>query len=124
MWLNRLGNFFTDSDHKFSRDYLLRSLAVVFLATIGANFLARSVGSDPSDDITTQKIAVVASGQKVSRTYTEVKSVLDGNIGNSSLTTIDQQANNRSVLDDEIVTGSTVSKSNSIRLDPCKIQAR
>jgi hypothetical protein len=96
MWLFRIGLFFTDRDHKFARDYLTIAGTIVFFAAIAANLLALRYSPAPAERPTLR----IATVQPVDlpRNYTHV----------------------RSVLDDEIVTGSAQGGAGQIRLDPCK----
>jgi len=96
MWLFRIGLFFTDRDHKFARDYLTVAGVIVFIAAIAANLLALRYPAMPSEP-QTLKIATVQPVE-LPHNYTQV----------------------RSVLDEEIVTGSARSRNGQIRLDPCK----
>jgi hypothetical protein len=96
MWLNRFIAVFFDRDNKLVRDYLMAAAAVVALTTIGANILSNQLGASEQEKL---KISTVAANSTGSRTYSEV----------------------RSVLDDTISTGSILSQSNRVRLDPCSL---
>ncbi len=123
MLLGRLMSLFLDRDNKIIRDYLGASAAIIILATIGTSFVANYVGLSSSDSEKI-KISTISPNQTGTRTYSEVRSVLDGEIGASSLTTIEARSGGKSVLDDEIITGSVISQANRTRLDPCKLPDR
>ncbi len=120
MLFGRLISLFLDRDNKIIRDYLSVSLAVIILATVGTSIVANYVDlSFPDSD--KLRISTVSPSQSRPRTYSEIRSVLDGEIGASSLTTIEAGNSGKSVLDDEIITGSTFSQASRVRLDPCKL---
>ncbi len=123
MLFDKLLSIFFDRDNKIIRDYLGASAAVIALATMGTTLIANYVGLSSSDNDKI-KISTVPSGQIGTRTYSEVRSVLDGEIGASSLTTIEASNGTKSVLDDEILTGSTFSQANRMRLDPCTLSSK
>jgi hypothetical protein len=100
MWLSRFTAIFFDRDNKIVRDYLMASVAVVALATIGTNILSNHLGASSEQE--RLKISTVAANSTGSRTYSEV----------------------RSVLDDNISTGSILSQSSRTRLDPCAIPSK
>ena len=123
MLLGRLASVFLDRDNKIVRDYLGASAAVIVFATIGTNLIANYVGlsSSDSDKI---RISTASPNQAGVRTYSEVRSVLDGEIGAANLTTTEARSSSKSVLDDEIITGSVISQAARTRLDPCKLPAK
>ena len=123
MLFGKFSSLFLDRDNKIIRDYLGASAAVIILATVGTSFIANYVGLS-SSEAENLRISTVSPNQTGTRTYSEVRSVLDGEIGANSLTTIEARNGGKSVLDDEIVTGSVISQANRTRLDPCKLPAR
>ncbi len=94
MWFSRFTSVFFDRNNKLVRDYLMASIAIITLATIGTNIISNYLGTFEQEKL---KISTVAANSTGSRTYSEV----------------------RSVLDNEIITGSTISQANRVRLDPC-----
>jgi hypothetical protein len=99
MWLSRFIAVLFDRDNKLVRDYLMASAAVVALATIGVNLVSNYLGAAEQEKL---KISTVAANSTGSRTYSEV----------------------RSVLDDNIATGSILSQSSRVRLDPCSLPTK
>ena len=92
----------------FGRDFARTGFLIVFAATVAANIMAFVFNTEERHIET-----VAATPPKVDgiRTYTEVRSVLDGPAG-PRVSDV-----NRSVLDDDIITGTSRSKLGKI--DPC-----
>lgn len=88
------------SERSFARDFVKASFAIIFFATLGANLIAFNIGDDGPK---IQTVAATDTSDHGVRTYSEV----------------------RSVLDDDVVTGTArsqlgQSQLNRISLDPCK----
>jgi len=82
-------------ERSFTRDFVKMSFAIIFFSTIAANLIAFNLSEDRQ---TIATVAATDTTERGPRTYTEV----------------------RSVLDDDIVTGTAKSQLNRISLDPCK----
>lgn len=106
---------FAGRERNFARDFLKAGFAIIFLATVGTNLIAYHFSSGESE-IQTIRVTDAKTRETGVRNYTEVRSVLDGEGGASQAPRISQ----RSVLDDDIVTGTAKSKLNRIQLDPCQ----
>ena len=89
-------NIFAEGERSFARDFIKAGFAIVFLATVGANALAFALGAVEAPAGTISVVA--ATTNNTSRSYTEV----------------------RSVLDDDIVTGSSKSQFDRMKIDPCR----
>ena len=83
-------------ERSFARDFIKASFVIVFLATVATNFIAYQLKDDQPLIQTVE--APDSRASEGIRTYSEV----------------------RSVLDDEIVTGTSKSQLNRVRIDPCK----
>ena len=93
MFLVRL---FGGNERNFARDFAKFGFLVIFVATLATNLIAYALKIDTLN-IETVRADVASTG---TRTYTEV----------------------RSVLDDEIATGSTRAKLDRVKIDPCKAE--
>ncbi|MBY0611926.1 MAG: hypothetical protein K2P80_07045 [Beijerinckiaceae bacterium] len=109
-------NIFTSGERSFARDFVKAGFLIVFIATIGANVLAHALGAIETPDVNIGVVAANTAG--TSRTYVEVRSVLNDDAAPTRLDTTQ-----RSVLDDDnLVTGTARSKLGRVHLDPCKAQ--
>ena len=82
-------------ERSFARDFTKTCFVIVFLATVATNVIAYSLKDEQP---VIQTVAADAKANDGVRTYSEV----------------------RSVLDDDIVTGTSRSQLNRVRIDPCK----
>ncbi len=115
MFLQRI---FAGGERSFAFDFMKAAFAIIFLATVGTNIVAFGLNTGSSETQTIQVTEVKATPG--TRSYTQVRSVLDGDAFADATATLRPQNGQRSVLDDEIVTGTANLKLNRVQIDPCK----
>ena len=112
MFFEKLGDFLAGREHRFVRDYLFLSGAVLIGATMLGAYLSRHVV-----EVDTMPVASIGdkAGQKGVKTYNLVRSVLDPSGGTTRVDTVPADT----AVPDTIVTGGIAAGLRSVRIDPC-----